>query len=102
MTKKELAKKIADDLGIPQLTANAAVEKTFDGIIDTLLDEGRVEFRNFGVFEVRKRKARAGRNPKTGEQVDVPARCVVSFKPGKEMEEKVGQLEEVPGKVFSS
>ena len=102
MTKKDLAQKIADDLGLTLLTAKAAIEKTFDGIIDTLLEDGRVEFRNFGVFVVKKRKARTARNPKTGEQVEVPGRCVVGFKPGKEMEAKVGQLDDVPGKVVTA
>ena len=51
-----------------------------------------IELRNFGVFEVRRRKPRKGRNPKTGEAVKVPAKCVVFFKPGKEMEAKVAAI----------
>ena len=57
------------------------------------MDEGRIELRNFGVFEVKKRAARKARNPRTGQRVDVPEKYVVTFKPGKEMEEKVRQLE---------
>jgi hypothetical protein len=60
-----------------------------------LADHGRIELRNFGVFECRERKARVGRNPKTGESVDVPAKFVVTFKPGKEMEEKIREANPV-------
>jgi integration host factor subunit beta len=64
----------------------------FDGIIDTSEKERRIELRNFGVFEVKQRKPRTGRNPRTGEPVSVPAKFVVTFKPGREMEERVGQI----------
>src|SRR5262249_50743145 len=60
-----------------------------DAIVDTLIEVGRIELRNFGVFEVKMRKARKARNPRTGERVDVEPKKVVTFKPGKEMEEKV-------------
>jgi integration host factor subunit beta len=60
---------------------------------DALVDEKRIELRNFGVFEVKKRAARKARNPRTGQRVDVPEKYVVTFKPGKEMEERVRQLE---------
>jgi nucleoid DNA-binding protein len=67
---------------------------TFDAIVDTLIkdEDHRIELRNFGVFEVKLRKPRKARNPRTGAKVDVPAKCVVTFKPGKEMEEKVRQI----------
>src|ERR1700681_2552704 len=68
---------------------------TLDGIIDTLEKERRIELRNFGVFEVKQRKPRKARNPRTGESVMVPARFVVTFKPGLEMEERVGQIQKV-------
>jgi DNA-binding protein HU-beta/integration host factor subunit beta len=58
--------------------------------------EGRIELRNFGVFEVKKGKPRQARNPRTGEKVKVPARLVVTFKPGREMEERVGRLKNLP------
>src|SRR5215472_7637305 len=98
MTKKEIAKKISEQSGITVLLALEAVQMVFDGIRETLLDEGRIELRNFGVFEVKKRRARKARNPRTGEKVKVPARMVVTFKPGREMEERVGQLKKVPGR----
>jgi nucleoid DNA-binding protein len=96
VTKKDLAKAIAGELGIPSLVALQAVQRTFDGITEALLKDGRIELRNFGVFAVKGRKPRRARNPRTGENVKVPARLVVTFKPGREMEERVGQLKEVP------
>lgn len=94
MTKKEIVKSISDKTGLTQLQIKEIVQLTFDGIIETLLDEGRVELRNFGVFQVKSRKARKARNPRTGRQVDVPEKFVVTFKPGKEMEARVQELED--------
>lgn len=93
MTKKEIVKAISDELGLTQLKTKEIVQKTFDAIIDTLVEDGRIELRNFGVFEVKKRAARKARNPRTGGQVEVPAKFVVTFKPGKEMEAKVREME---------
>jgi nucleoid DNA-binding protein len=97
VTKKELAKAISDELGISTVVALQAVQRAFDGITETLVEEGRIELRNFGVFEVKKRKPRKARNHGTGEKVKVPAKLVVTFKPGREMEERVGRLKDVPG-----
>jgi nucleoid DNA-binding protein len=97
MTKKDMAKAIADETGIAQVQAAAAVQRIFDGIVDTLLTEGRLELRNFGVFEVKERRPRRARNPRTGEAVDVPGKRVVTFKPGRETQERVGWLKMVPG-----
>lgn len=94
VTKKEIVKSISDKTGLTQLQIKEIVQLTFDGIIETLLDEGRVELRNFGVFQVKSRKARKARNPRTGLQVDVPEKFVVTFKPGKEMEARVQELED--------
>ena len=96
MTKKEIVKQISDVLGLTQLKTKEIVQKTFDSIIETLLEERRIELRNFGVFEVKRRKPRKARNPRTGERVDVEAKYVVTFKPGKEMEERVRQLDHAP------
>ena len=92
MTKKEIAKKISEQSGTTVLLALEAVQMVFDGIIETLLDEGRIELRNFGVFEVKRRRARKARNPRTGESVLVPERSVVTFKAGLEMEQGVNKL----------
>jgi nucleoid DNA-binding protein len=94
VTKKEIVKTISEEIGMTQLRTKEIVQKTFDAIVETLVQDGRIELRNFGVFEVKKRAARKARNPRTGQRVDVPEKFVVTFKPGKEMEEKVRQLEE--------
>ena len=96
MTKKEIVKQIADRIGETQLKTKDIVQRTFDAIVDTLIEQGRIELRNFGVFEVKQRKARKARNPRTGEKVEVPPKCVVTFKPGKEMEERVRRMTRVP------
>lgn len=96
MTKKEIVKQISDRIGLTQLKTKEIVQQTFDAIVETLLEAGRIELRNFGVFEVKRRKARKARNPRTGEKVDVPPKNVVTFKPGKEMEEKVRQMTDIP------
>jgi len=94
VTKKEIVKTISEECGLTQLKTKEIVQKTFEAIIDTLVTESRIELRNFGVFEVKKRAARKARNPRSGERVDVPEKFVVTFKPGKEMEERVLQLQE--------
>ncbi len=92
MTKKEIVKTISEKLGLTQLKTKEIVQQTFDAIVETLLEEKRIELRNFGVFAVKRRKPRKARNPRTGERVDVEAKFVVTFKPGKEMEERVRNL----------
>ena len=93
MTKKEIVKTISEEIGMTQLKTKEIVQKTFNAIVETLVEEQRIELRNFGVFEVKKRAARKARNPRTGQRVDVPQKFVITFKPGKEMEEKVRELE---------
>ncbi len=89
MTRKHIVQALAEELGLPQLQIKQLVQKTLDAIVKTLAEEGRVELRNFGVFELRWRKPRQARNPRTGQQVLVPERCTVIFKPGLLLEEKV-------------
>jgi nucleoid DNA-binding protein len=96
VTKKEIVKQISEEIGLTQLKTKEIVQKTFDAIVETLIREGRIELRNFGVFEVKRRKARKARNPRTGEKVDVEPKNVVTFKPGKEMEERVRNMQNVP------
>ena len=96
MTKKEMAKAIAEEMGLTQLQVQGVVRRVFDGITETLVREGRIELRNFGVFEVRQRKPRKARNPRTGEKVEVPAKRVLTFKPGREMGERIGRLKALP------
>ena len=94
MTKKDIVRTISEEVGLTQQQTKEIVQKTFDAIIESLVRERRIELRNFGVFEVKPRAARKARNPRTGEQVDVPRKHVVTFKPGKHMEAKVRDLDE--------
>jgi len=93
VTKKEIVRTISEEIGLTQLKTKEIVQKTFDAIVETLVEEGRIELRNFGVFEVKRRAPRKARNPRTGDKVEVPEKFVVTFKPGKEMEERVRELE---------
>ncbi len=92
VTKKEIVKKISEDIGLTQLKTKDIVQRTLDAIIQTLVTEGRIELRNFGVFEVKQRAPRKARNPRTGDPVYVSSKNVVTFKPGKEMEELVRNM----------
>ncbi len=93
MTKKDIVRTIAEQIDLPQLRTKELVQKTFDALIEALVREGRIELRNFGVFQIKKREARMARNPRTGERVPVQAKSVVTFKPGKEMEARVRELD---------
>ena len=96
LTKKDIVRTISEEIGLTQQQTKQIVQKTFDAIIDSLVRERRIELRNFGVFEVKQRAARKARNPRTGRQVSVPEKFVVTFKPGKEMEAKVMELTDQP------
>ena len=93
-TKKDLVKTIAERIDLPQLRTRQIVQQTFDALIDALVDEGRVELRNFGIFQIKRREARMARNPRTGQAVPVLAKTIVTFKPGKEMEARVRSLDQ--------
>ncbi len=85
MTKKDIAKGIAAKYRIDHAIAKHAVQHVFDSIVEALQKHGRMELRNFGVFEVKRRAARVARNPRTNQQVSVPAKTVVVFHPGKNL-----------------
>ncbi len=90
MTKRDLVMRISDETGLIQQDVYAVIQKSLDYIVSALHEGDTVEFRNFGVFEVRERKQRIGRNPNKPENVvTIPARKVVKFKPGKIMREKI-------------
>src|SRR3954447_22520957 len=84
---------ISEEMGLTQLQTKDIVQRTLDEITRTLVAEGRIELRNFGVFEIKRHAPRKARNPRTGEKVDIPAKNVVTFKPGKEMEEQVRKID---------
>ncbi len=93
MTKRDLVVRISSETGQIQQDVLTVVQKTLDYISEALAQGQTVELRNFGVFEVKLRKARIGRNPNAPEaDVPIPPRAVVKFKPGKEMRESVIQL----------
>ena len=94
MTKKDIVRTISEEVGLTQQQTKEIVQKTFDAIIESLVRERRIELRNFGVFEVKPRAARKARNPRTGDEVIVPKKHVVTFKPGKYMESKVRDLDD--------
>lgn len=89
MRKRDIVLKISQDTQIKQVVVKEVVQRTFDAIYEALKSGRRIEIRNFGVFQVKKRKKRIGRNPKTGEVVPVPERRTVIFKPGLEMKKHI-------------
>jgi nucleoid DNA-binding protein len=93
MTKRDLVMRISNETGLVQQDVLNVIQKTLDYISEAVTQGQKVELRNFGVFEVKIRKARIGRNPNAPEtDVPIPARAVVKFKPGKEMREAVLNL----------
>ncbi len=89
MTKKEIVLKISEETNIKQIDVKAVVQGMLDHIVAALSNGDTVELRNFGVFKVKSRRSRIGRNPKTGAVVPIPERKVVSFKVGMIMKKKV-------------
>lgn len=93
MTKRDLVVRISSETDLIQQQVLDVVQKTLDYIAEAVANGETVELRNFGVFEVKVRKARIGRNPNAPEaDVHIPPRAVVKFKPGKEMRESVLKL----------
>jgi nucleoid DNA-binding protein len=89
VTKRELVVDVAERLGYTQNEVSDVVQATLDAIVALLSEGKRLEIRNFGVFELRTRDARIGRNPRTGEEVPITAKRVGTFKPGKALKELV-------------
>jgi nucleoid DNA-binding protein len=88
-TKKDIVKDISARTGLSQIDTKRVVQNTFEAILDTLVKESRIELRNFGIFIVKERAERKARNPRTGQEVVVPSKKVVIFRPGRRMEELV-------------
>ena len=89
MTKAELVEDVARAAELTKKDAERLVEIVFESIIETLNQGEKIELRGFGSFRVRERGARRGRNPKTGDPVNIPAKRVPYFKPGKELKELI-------------
>lgn len=87
MTKAELIDEVARRTELPKKHAETIVNIVFDSIVTSLKEGDKIELRGFGSFRIRQRGARLGRNPKTGDRVQVPAKRIPYFKPGKELRE---------------
>ena len=93
MTKAELVEEVSEKTGLPKKQAEIVVNTVFESIVDTLKTGEKIELRGFGSFRIRRRDSRTGRNPKTGDKVEVPAKRIPYFKPGKELRELLNQAE---------
>lgn len=89
MTKKDIVMKISNEINLTQIDVKKIVQRTLDSIVEALERGETVELRNFGVFKVKNRRGRLGRNPRTGQEVRVPEKKVVVFKPGLILKSKV-------------
>ncbi len=89
MTKADLANAVAENSESTKADAELVVEIVLESIIESLNSGERVELRGFGSFRLRQRRPRQARNPKTGEKVQVPAKKVAYFRPGKELKELI-------------
>ena len=96
MTKKDIVRRIAEELGISQTQTREIVQRTFDAIIETLTTEMKIELRNFGVFRIKLRRPRRAINPRTKESLRVPEKYVVRFKPGKELKKRLKAMAKKP------
>lgn len=100
MTKRELVIQVAAKLGMTQNEVADIVQTMLDTVTETLVDGNRLEIRNFGVFEVKERDSRVGRNPRTGVEVPIPQKRVASFKPGKVLKDWVQSDSGQPRPLF--
>ncbi len=91
MTKAELVDEVAHVVQLTKKQAETIVNIIFDSIVESLRSGQKIELRGFGSFRLRSRKSRTGRNPKTGEKVDVPSKKIPYFKPGKELKELINK-----------
>src|SRR5438270_193117 len=91
MTKAELVDEVASVVQLTKKQAETIVNIVFDSIVDSLRNGQKIELRGFGSFRLRNRKSRTGRNPKTGEKVEVPSKKIPYFKPGKELKELINK-----------
>lgn len=95
MTKAELVDQVSKIGELTRRDAEVIVETFFAGIVEALHADDKVEIRGFGSFRTRQRNSRTGRNPKTGERVDVPAKRVPYFKPAKELRDQVNRSQSI-------
>jgi DNA-binding protein HU-beta/integration host factor subunit beta len=96
VTKRELIRRIAAEQGTDQVMTRKIVQRTLDLILEGVIQNGRIELRNFGVFETKLRAARKARNPKTNQEVAVPEKLVLTFQPGKNIARQVESAGRLP------
>lgn len=89
ITKKDIVIKVSNETNLTQIDVKKIVQRTLDVVVESLERGETVELRNFGVFKVKNRRGRLGRNPRTGDEVAVPEKRVVVFKPGLILKNKV-------------
>ena len=89
MTKKDIVMRVSNETNLTQIDVKKIVQRALDTIVESLEKGDTVELRNFGVFKVKIRKGRLGRNPRTGQEVAVPEKKVVVFKPGLILKDRV-------------
>lgn len=99
MTKADLIEEVSRVVELTRKESEVIVEAIFDSVVRSLRSGDKIEIRGFGSFRTRERQARIGRNPKTGERVDVPAKRIPYFKPSKELKDLVNEA--APEKVFA-
>ena len=96
MTKADLVEEVVGVCNLSKKDAEAIVNTVFSSITEALENDDKIELRGFGSFRVRKRRSRQGRNPKTGDQVEVPEKRIPYFKPGKELKDLINSKENTP------
>lgn len=97
MTKADLVEEVVGVCNLSKKDAEVIVNTVFSSITEALEKDDKIELRGFGSFRVRKRRSRLGRNPKTGDQVEVPEKRIPYFKPGKELKDLINSGENSPG-----
>ena len=96
MTKADLVEEVVRVTDVSKKQAETIVNTVFNSIVDALRKDDKIELRGFGSFRVRRRRSRHGRNPKTGDRVDVPEKRIPYFKPGKELKDLINAAEPEP------
>ena len=92
MTKKEMVRKIAAELDVDQVLTKKIVQRMLDMMLEAVAEDGRLELRNFGVFEAKTRAARKARNPRTNQEVLVPTKRILAFQAGKKVAARFAQM----------
>jgi len=93
VSKKEIVRTIAEEMRLDQAIVKEVVQRTLDSMLEVIATRGRLELRNFGVFEIKRRASRIARNPRTNQEVRVPAKHVLTFRAGKNIRRKMQHVE---------